>query len=163
MEEMIGYCGYSCHLCAARSDDPVVRQKLVDGWRRIFGHQQYTAENVRCDGCRSEGRTADSACAARPCAKERKVDSCAHCEQFPCAKMRHLMGSRDGLLIFCRPSDAHVTEADFNLCMRQFDSMPNLVRLLAAAGKLDSWVVAEAGADSTGAGRASAQNTHRNP
>jgi hypothetical protein len=159
---MIGYCGYSCHLCAARSDDPVVRQKLVDGWRRIFGHQQYTAENVRCDGCRSEGRTADSACAARPCAKEKNIDSCAHCEQFPCPKMRHLMGSRDGLLIFCRPSDTHVSEEDYNLCMRQFDSMPNLVRLLAAAGKLDSWVVAEAGADSTGAGRASAQNTHRN-
>ena len=50
-EEMIGYCGYSCHLCSARSDDPAVRQKLVDGWRRIFGHQQYTAENVKCDGC----------------------------------------------------------------------------------------------------------------
>jgi hypothetical protein len=107
VEEMIGYCGYSCHLRAARSDDAVVRQKLVDGWRRIFGHQQYTVENVRCDGC--------------------------------------------------RPGDARVSEEDYDLCMRQFDSMPHLVRLLAAAGRLDSWVVAEAGADSTGAGRASAR------
>ena len=24
MTEMIGYCGYNCHLCAARSDDPAV-------------------------------------------------------------------------------------------------------------------------------------------
>jgi hypothetical protein len=141
MKEMIGYCGYSCHLCAARSEDPLVRQKLVDGWRRIFGHQQYTAENVRCDGCRSEGRTADTACAARPCAKEKGIESCAFCEQFPCTKMRNLMGSRDGLLIFCRPTDVHVSEEEYNLCMRQFDSMPNLVRLLAAAGKLDPWVV----------------------
>ena len=31
MDVMIGYCGYNCHLCAARSNDPVVRQKLVDG------------------------------------------------------------------------------------------------------------------------------------
>ena len=40
MQEIIGYCGFSCHLCAARSDDPAVRQKLVDGWRRFFGHER---------------------------------------------------------------------------------------------------------------------------
>ena len=147
MKEMIGYCGYSCHFCAARSEDPLVRQKLVDGWRHIFGHQRYTAENVRCDGCRSDGRIADTTCRARPCAKERKIDTCAICEEFPCSKMRHLMGSRDGLLIFCRPSDAHVSEEEYNLCMRQFNSMPNLVRLLVAAGKLDSWVVDAASGD----------------
>ncbi len=72
-EEMIGYCGYNCHLCAARSDDPAVRQQLVDGWRRILGHQQYTAQNVRCDGCLSDGRLAHTACAARLCAIERQV------------------------------------------------------------------------------------------
>ena len=147
MEEMIGYCGYSCHLCAARSEDPMVRQRLVDGWRRIFDHRQYTAENVRCDGCRSEGRTADTTCAARPCAKEKNIDSCACCEEFPCAKMRHLMGSREGLLIFCRPSDVQVSAEEYDLCMRQFASMPNLVRLLAAAGKLGSWVVARGSSD----------------
>ena len=38
-EEMIGYCGYSCHMCAARSDDPDVIKKLVEGWRKIFGLQ----------------------------------------------------------------------------------------------------------------------------
>ena len=56
MSEMVGYCGYRCHLCAARSDDPAVRQKLVDGWRKYFGHESYTVENVRCDGCRAAGR-----------------------------------------------------------------------------------------------------------
>ncbi len=55
--------------------------------------------------------------------------------------MRHLMGSRDGLLIFCRPGGAPVSADEYNLCMRQFDSMPNLVRLLAAAGKLDARVL----------------------
>jgi hypothetical protein len=55
--------------------------------------------------------------------------------------MRHLMASRDGLLIYCGPGEAPVSEEEYNLCMRQFDSMPNLIRLLVAAGKLDSWVV----------------------
>ena len=141
MEEMIGYCGYSCHLCAARSDDPAVRQKLVDGWRKIFGHENYTAENVRCDGCRANGRLADTQCKARPCAMEREVDSCAACDDFPCDKVRHLLAGRDGMLTFLHPRLGSLTEGEYNLCMRQFDSMPNLVKLLVAAGKLPDWLV----------------------
>lgn len=137
---MLGYCGYDCSVCPARSDDREVRQKLVDGWRRIFGHEMYTADNVKCDGCRSDGRVADRECKARPCAKERGVPSCAACDEFPCDKMRRLMGSRDGMLIFCRPEGAPVTEEEYNRCMRQFDSMSNVVRALAAAGKLAPWV-----------------------
>ncbi len=140
-EKMIGYCGYNCHLCAARSDDPAVRQQLVDGWRRIFGHQNYTVENVRCDGCLSDGRLADKQCKARPCAIERGVRNCAYCEDFPCDKVKHLLASREGLLIFCRPETGLVTEEEYNLCMRQFESMPNLLALLADAGKLQDWVL----------------------
>ncbi|MGD9029796.1 MAG: DUF3795 domain-containing protein [Anaerolineae bacterium] len=139
-EEMIGYCGYSCHLCAARSDDRAVRQKLVDGWRRIFGHEQYTAENVRCDGCLSDGRLADTVCEARPCAIERGVENCAYCDDLPCDKVVHLLGSREGLLIFCRPEGGQVTQEEYELCMRQFESMPNIVRMLVDAGKLGDWV-----------------------
>ncbi len=141
MEEMIGYCGYSCHLCAARSDDPQVRQRLVDGWRRIFGHQQYTAENVRCDGCLGEGRLADVKCRARPCAIERGLSSCALCDEFACDKVRHLLGSREGMLIFCRPETDPVTREEYDLCVRQFVSMPNLVKIMAEAGKLSDWVL----------------------
>ena len=143
MEEMIGYCGYSCHLCAARSEDPAVRQKLVDGWRKYFGHQAYTAENVKCAGCLSDGKVADQQCRARPCAKERGVESCALCEEFPCDKVRGLMASRDGMFVHCYPRTADVTEEEYNLCMRQFDSMPNLLRLLAQTGKLPPWTAGE--------------------
>jgi len=139
-EEMIGYCGYNCHLCAARSDDPEVRQRLVDGWRRIFGHQQYTAENVKCDGCLSNGSLADKQCKARPCAIERGVKNCAYCEDFVCEKVGHLLASREGLLIYCRPETGMVTQEEYGLCMRQFDSMPNLIIMLAEAGKLSEWV-----------------------
>jgi len=139
-EEMIGYCGYNCHLCAARSDDPTVRQQMVDGWRRIFGHQHYTAENVKCDGCLNDGRLADKECKARPCAIERGVKNCAYCEEFVCEKVRHLLASREGMLIFCRPRAGFVTEEEYELCMRQFESMPNMVRMLVDAGKLVGWM-----------------------
>jgi hypothetical protein len=139
MEEMIGYCGYNCHMCAARSDDPEVRQKMVDGWRKIYGHQDYTAENVYCPGCLADGDVADKKCKARPCAKEKGVQSCTECDEFPCDRMKHLMASREGLLIYCcAGKEPPVTAEEYNLCCRQFESMPNLVGKLAAAGKIPS-------------------------
>jgi hypothetical protein len=144
---MIGYCGYNCHLCAARSDDVALRQQLVDGWRRIFGHQNYTAENVKCDGCRSDGRVADQVCQARPCAREKGVDSCACCAEFPCDKMKHLMGSRDGMMIWLHRVTPPITEEEYDLCMRQFDSMPNLLRTLVSVGKLPGWLGDSPGAE----------------
>lgn len=140
MEKMIGYCGYNCHLCAARSDDPALRQRMVDGWRKIFGHQNYTAVNVKCDGCLSDGRIADKSCKARPCAREKGVENCAYCDEFPCDKMKHLMASREMMLIGGYPRTSSVTEEEYNLCMRQFESMPNLLKMLARTGKIPSWV-----------------------
>lgn len=139
--KMIGYCGYRCDLCAARSDDPAVRQKLVDGWRKIFGHQQYTAENVKCDGCRSNGRLADKQCRARPCAIERGLDNCADCDDFICDKLKGLPSGREGMLVYLHSRLASLTREEYDLCMRQFDSMPVLVRQLVKAGKLPEWVL----------------------
>jgi len=140
IQEMIGYRGSNCHLCAARSDDPAIRQRLVNGWRRIFGHQDYTAENVKCDGCLRDGQVANKQCKARPCEIERGVKNCAYYDDFVCEKVRHLLADRDMLLVFCRPKDGLVTEEEYELCMRQFESMPNLVRMLVDAGKLAGWV-----------------------
>ena len=144
MGEMTGYCGYGCDRCAARSDDPAVRQKLVDGWRRVFGHQMYTADNVRCDGCRAEGRLADKGCKVRPCASAKAVDSCACCDSFPCDSLRPLLASREGLQIYCRPDSGPVTQEEYELCMRQLESMPVLVRKLAECGRLGAWASEEA-------------------
>jgi hypothetical protein len=140
MEKMIGYCGYRCSMCGARSDDPAVRQKLVDGWRRIFGHQHYTAENVHCDGCKSNGKVADKECKARPCAREKGIESCVLCDEFPCKKVAHLLASKEGMFIFCRPASAAISQDEYELCMRQFVSMPGLVEMLLDEGKLPEWI-----------------------
>jgi len=117
-----------------------MRQRLVDGWRKIFGHEQYTAENVQCDGCLSDGRIADKDCKARPCARQKRAESCAHCDEFPCDKMKFLVASREGMMLWGYPKTASVTEEEYNLCMGQFDSMPNLVKALVDRGKLPSWL-----------------------
>ncbi|UCF60288.1 MAG: DUF3795 domain-containing protein [Anaerolineaceae bacterium] len=138
--EMIGYCGYNCHLCAARSDDIALRGKMVDGWKKYFGLANYTAENVKCDGCLSDGVVADKVCQARPCAKEKGVKNCVYCDEFPCDKMKHLISGREGMLVYCYPKTTTITEEEYNLCMRQFNSMPNLLRMLVESGKMPPWV-----------------------
>jgi len=44
------------------------------------------------------------------------------------------------MLIFCHPRAGLVTEEEYELCMRQFESMPNVVGMLVDAGKLAGWV-----------------------
>ncbi len=141
MDDMIGYCGYNCGGCAARSDDPEIRQKLVDGWRKIFGHQMYTVENVRCDGCRGNGRLADKQCQARPCAVERGVENCAECVDFACDKVRDLAGCRESMLVNHHKRLANLTREEYELCMGQFDALPNLIKQMVRAGKLPDWIV----------------------
>ena len=131
MGEMLSYCGYRCDLCAARSDDPGVRRKLVDGWRKYFGHQMYTVENVRCDGCKSNGRLADKGCPVRPCAIEKAVENCAHCDEFPCDKLSRLMCSYEELV----ERFGDIPEEDYNLCMRMFVSVPRLDEIRKSIGK----------------------------
>jgi hypothetical protein len=131
MKKMLGRCGYRCDLCAARSDDAAVRQKLVDGWRKYLGHQMYTAENVRCDGCMSDGRLADKKCPVRPCAIAKGVENCAYCEEYPCEKLEGLICSRERFI----EKLGDIPEEDYNLCLRQFESEPELKALCKAGGK----------------------------
>jgi hypothetical protein len=140
MTEMISFCGYRCDLCAARSDDPEVRQRLIDGWRKYLVHQQYTVENVRCDGCRACGRLADQQCQPRPCARSRRVESCPLCDDFVCDKIGGLLSKRLGILIFFHKRMQNITEEEYNLSIRQFENMPNLVKMLLKGGKLPAWV-----------------------
>ena len=131
MRDMLARCGYRCDICAARSEDPEVRHELVDGWRKYFGHQNYTAENVQCDGCLNDGRLADKTCPVRLCVIEKGIENCAYCDEFPCDKLAPLLSSREELISL----HGDVSEDDYNLCMRMFASKPRLMRIRKALGK----------------------------
>jgi hypothetical protein len=55
--------------------------------------------------------------------------------------MKHLMGDRVGMLLGCYPRTIDLTEEEYTRCMRQFESRPNLIRILAKAGRMPGWVV----------------------
>jgi len=141
-DQMIGYCGYNCYLCAARSDDENVRQKLVEAWRKYLGHEHYTVENVRCEGCKSEGdKIADKQCKARSCARNKDFESCAQCNVFPCDKVKHLITSSAEMLIFRSQQFEKITEEEFKLCVQQWNSVPNLVKIMVNEGKLPAFIL----------------------
>ena len=75
-----------------------------------------------------------------PCALEREVSSCAVCDDFPCDKVRHLLTSREGLLLYLYPKSATLSEETYNLCMRQFESMPKLLQIMVEHGRLPAWI-----------------------
>ena len=97
-------------------------------------------DNVRCDGCKGDGRLADKQCRARPCAVERGVESCAQCDDFVCDKVRILLGSRETMLINRHKNLTDLTEDEYDLCMTQFDALPGLITQLMKAGKLPGWL-----------------------
>jgi hypothetical protein len=141
-DKMIGYCGYNCYLCAARSDDINLRQKLVDAWRRYLGHEMYTAENVACEGCKSEGdKIADKKCEARPCARKKGFESCAQCDDFPCNKVKHLLGSTVSMLTHGVSRLKDITKEEFELAIQQWNSIPNLIKILLDEGRLPSFIL----------------------
>ena len=140
--KMIGYCGYDCSLCAARSDDPNVRQQLINGWKKYFGHE-YTVESAKCDGCRLSHKNcklADKECPVRPCAMGKNIETCVDCEQFPCDKVHRLASSMDDMIFRDYPKSADITEEEYNLCMRQFHSKYNLTKIMIEKKKLPDWL-----------------------
>jgi len=44
------------------------------------------------------------------------------------------------LLIYRYPKTAEISEEEYNMCMAQWNSMPNLVEILTKAGKLPKWL-----------------------
>ncbi len=135
-----GYCGYRCAYCAAGSKDEKEREELIEGWRRIFGYDFYTVENVLCNGCRSEGPVADKGCQVRECASSRGVGSCALCEDFICERLSGILSSAAELVLRKSSEGKRISAKDYHCCLAQFDGISNLLEILREAGRIGDWV-----------------------
>ncbi|MFH0761233.1 MAG: DUF3795 domain-containing protein [Bacteroidota bacterium] len=138
----IGYCGYRCDICPARSEDRNIRRKMVEGWKKLYGHTMYTEDNIPiakpCAGCKGKGEIADTSCQARPCAIEKGHVICADCDLFPCRKLQPLLADRQQLLLSVKGKDVSLEE--FRMSAMQFENIPVLLRRMAEKGKVPSWV-----------------------
>jgi hypothetical protein len=83
----ISICGLNCAVCdiyMASHGDEEKRRELVD-W---FKKEMDLDVDIVCDGCRgSLDRHWSPDCVFLPCAREKGVDHCFECAEFPCAKV----------------------------------------------------------------------------
>jgi hypothetical protein len=97
MAKMIAYCGLICTDCiaylATQKDDDTERQKVVEKWSS--DDYPMTIGDINCDGCLAVGKRLIkfcNECEVRACGIERKVENCAHCNDFGCEKLEKLWG-----------------------------------------------------------------------
>jgi hypothetical protein len=101
--ELVTHCGLHCDLCSARSRIPqrarALQQAMTDeGWphwgREFPGFTDFWQflEGLHadggCPGCRAGG--GDPGCHIRICARERGIDLCNQCGDFPCQRIQAL-------------------------------------------------------------------------
>jgi hypothetical protein len=105
--EHIAPCGLNCNKCVANSKGKIKEHcsellNLLGNFKnfaeRFSTHQEvyknYPAfeemlkhfDKAECNGCRIEGKCIFKSCGVAPCAKEKKVDFCFQCNEFPCDK-----------------------------------------------------------------------------
>ena len=93
MEKMIAYCGIVCTECpafiATKNDDNAKRKETAESWSKMFGHA-IKPEDINCEGCLTEtGRLIGygAICEMRKCGREKGVENCAYCGDYPCQKL----------------------------------------------------------------------------
>jgi Protein of unknown function (DUF3795) len=93
MQKMTAYCGLVCTNCptylATRADDDAARENTVALYEKKFG-LKLKPEDINCDGCLSAGGRLIGycqVCEIRKCGIEKKMDSCAICNEQPCEKL----------------------------------------------------------------------------
>ncbi len=93
MERMVAFCGIVCSECpgyiATQKDDDEERRKVAEEWSKMFD-VDIKPETVNCDGClASTGKLIEFCriCEIRKCGLEKKVENCAHCEEYACEEL----------------------------------------------------------------------------
>ena len=92
VNNMISFYGSNCLECqifkATQDDDPEVKQKIATTWSAI-SDTLIKPEDISCDGCKA-GKTyfgKCQECLIRVCGEKKKVETCGHCDEYPCNKL----------------------------------------------------------------------------
>jgi len=99
MGKIVAYCGIVCSDCpvliATQRDDDSERRRVAEMFAKQYG-KEYKREDINCDGCLSSGPRVFShctVCGMRKCAKEKKVENCAFCSEYPCDRLSELFAA----------------------------------------------------------------------
>ncbi len=94
MGKKVAYCGIDCTTCEEHQvtvdGAPADREALLGYWRHEY--PDATMDFVTCHGCREHGTRLFflcNKCKIRQCAMEKKVGTCACCDEYPCNKLEN--------------------------------------------------------------------------
>ena len=127
MEPIIAKCGYRCDLCPAYETNlqsDADKQRISDAWAKYCGFQVPPEQIQSCPGCIVSG--ADPTCTVRPCAIEKNVENCAHCEQFACDKLKSKLNFIEENV---KVDLSEIPEDDYNLFIKLFISREYLLEI----------------------------------
>jgi len=96
MKELIGHCGFMCHLCpaflASQTENNEIKEQIASSWTEKF-KIDFKPEDIECDGCTTtEGRFFGNwkRCKIRVCSTGKKIVNCAYCEEYSCDKLERI-------------------------------------------------------------------------
>jgi Protein of unknown function (DUF3795) len=95
MAELVAFCGLDCqtcpiHLATGQQDKAAkarMRTEFAGFCKEHYGIDRAAQDITDCDGCRAEnGRLfpASRMCRIRQCARQKHVENCAWCPNYPC-------------------------------------------------------------------------------
>ena len=96
MTEMVAYCGLHCDECrifkATQMQDYEEKKRTAKKWSDQFGCK-FKPEEVTCEGCKSSVLSGwcERICKIKPCAENRRVETCAHCKDYTCDILREFL------------------------------------------------------------------------
>jgi hypothetical protein len=106
VSEMIAYCGLNCITCpiylATREKNPEKqrrdREQIVIAIKKYLGEEKRVEDITDCDGCKAQGERLYSGCQTcqiRKCARQKRLENCAYCSEYPCDKLSKFFDSED--------------------------------------------------------------------
>ncbi len=91
-DKKFAYCGIDCMKCPAYiatvTDDDELRAKTAEKWSTA--DLTINASDINCLGCTDDDSGLSSwcpECSVRKCAREREMETCAHCDDYMCEKL----------------------------------------------------------------------------
>ena len=90
---MVSFCGLVCSECPAyivtQEDNDEKRAGVAQMWSEQYG-MEIKPSDINCDGCVSDSKRLIGhchVCEIRICGKQKGVENCAHCDEYPCATL----------------------------------------------------------------------------
>lgn len=93
MDEIIAFCGLSCHKCGAylatKFNDNEKRKQVAGQWSKEY-NANIKPEDINCEGCLSRSENVFNhckVCEIRKCGIEKNIINCSACNDYACEKL----------------------------------------------------------------------------